>query len=85
MSKEALRLFLWEGARSTKLGPVLPTSRPPEVVVAIGPEGGFSPTEAEAAKAAGFLTAGLGPRVLRTETAALAVIAIVQFALGDLG
>jgi len=85
VSKDALRLFLWEGARGTGLGPVLPTTRPPEVLIAIGPEGGFSPTEAEAAKVAGFLTCGLGPRVLRTETAALAVIAIVQFALGDLG
>jgi len=85
VTKDALRLILWEGARENGLGPLLPTTRPPEVVVAIGPEGGFSPTEVEAARAAGFIPAGLGPRVLRTETAALAVLAIVQFALGDIG
>ena len=84
-SKDSLRLLLWEGARENGLGPLLPTTRPTEVVVAVGPEGGFSPTEVEAARAAGFLPAGLGPRVLRTETAALAVLAIVQFALGDMG
>ena len=85
VSKDALRLFIWEGARGIGLGPVLPTTKPSEVVLTIGPEGGFSSAEAETAKAAGFLACGLGPRILRTETAALAAIAIIQFALGDLG
>ena len=84
VSKDALRLIMWEGARGTSLTDVLPTSRPPEVAVAIGPEGGFSAAEVEAAKAAGFFAAGLGPRILRTETAALAILSIVQFTLGDL-
>jgi 16S rRNA (uracil1498-N3)-methyltransferase len=85
ISKDAFRLFLWEGARSTtKLSELLPSERPHELAVAIGPEGGFSPTEVEAAKAAGFVPAGLGPRILRTETAALAILSILQFRLGDL-
>ncbi len=85
VSKDAFRLILWEGAKGISLTDVLPTAQPPEMVVAVGPEGGFAPAEIEAAKAAGFLTAGLGPRVLRTETAALAILAILQYQLGDLG
>ena len=85
VSKDAFRVILWEGARGTSLTDVLPDTRPPEMAVAVGPEGGFSPTEVEVARAAGFIPAGIGPRILRTETAALAILAILQFRLGDLG
>jgi 16S rRNA (uracil1498-N3)-methyltransferase len=50
-----------------------------------GPEGGFSEREIRAASKGGFLTATLGKRVLRAETAAVAAVSIVQFTLGDLG
>lgn len=50
-----------------------------------GPEGGFAPSERETALAAGFLGVRLGPRVLRTETAALAALAAIQTLWGDLG
>lgn len=46
-----------------------------EVTVLIGPEGGLSPEEEEAAAAHGFSALSLGPRVLRTETAGMAVLA----------
>lgn len=46
-----------------------------EVILLIGPEGGLSPDEERAALTAGFLPVSLGPRVLRTETAALAALA----------
>ena len=49
----------------------------------IGPEGGFSPSEVDDANAAGFVAATLGPRVLRTETAALAAITAAQCTWGD--
>lgn len=49
----------------------------------IGPEGGLSPEEIAALQGAGFQGIQLGPRVLRTETAALAVIAMLQTQLGD--
>ena len=54
------------------------------ITVLIGPEGGFSDSEYEAAAAAGFCEVGFGPRVLRTETAALAIVAALQALHGDL-
>jgi 16S rRNA (uracil1498-N3)-methyltransferase len=83
---EGLRLLLWEGAaeRGQGLGPVLPAEAPGQVVVAVGPEGGFTEDEVRQAALAGFRPVGLGPRVLRTETAALAALAILGFVLGDL-
>jgi 16S rRNA (uracil1498-N3)-methyltransferase len=50
----------------------------------IGPEGGLSDAERTAARAAQFQRLSLGPRILRTETAALAALAIIQQQLGDL-
>jgi 16S rRNA (uracil1498-N3)-methyltransferase len=56
-----------------------------EVTVAIGPEGGLDEEEIEAFRLAGFQTMRLGPRVLRTETAAIAALACLQGRYGDLG
>lgn len=56
----------------------------PEVALSVGPEGGFSQTEIEQAQEAGFQGVTLGPRVLRTESAALAALASVQCLWGDL-
>lgn len=50
----------------------------------IGPEGGLSETEVDAAHAAGFVARALGPRILRTETAAIAAVTVLQSRLGDL-
>ena len=50
----------------------------------VGPEGGFSDSEYDDADVAGFKAVSLGPRVLRTETAALAAIAVAQSVWGDL-
>lgn len=54
------------------------------VVVAIGPEGGWSPRDRDVLTAAGFTGLRLGPRILRTETAGLAAIAALQSRFGDL-
>lgn len=54
-----------------------------DITVLIGPEGGFSDNEYELAEAAGFLPVGFGPRILRTETAAIAVLAALQTLHGD--
>jgi 16S rRNA (uracil1498-N3)-methyltransferase len=53
-------------------------------VIAIGPEGGFAPEELEAFALSRFLRVRLGPRVLRTETAAIAAIAVLQARFGDM-
>ncbi len=55
-----------------------------EVSILIGPEGGFSENEIELAKTAQFNVVQLGPRVLRTETAGLTIISILQGLFGDL-
>jgi 16S rRNA (uracil1498-N3)-methyltransferase len=60
----------------------LPRPAPP-VAIAIGPEGGFTEREIDAARAAGWQAVALGPRVLRTETAAAAALAAVQALWGD--
>jgi 16S rRNA (uracil1498-N3)-methyltransferase len=55
------------------------------VELLVGPEGGLDDGELEAALAAGYRACRLGPRVLRSETAAIAAIAILQAVAGDLG
>lgn len=58
---------------------------PPAVVrLYVGPEGGFEEAEVEQARAQGVLPISLGPRTLRTETAGVALLAIVAYALGEM-
>ena len=83
--REALKLLFFEGARGNHLREALPATPPPSAVLAVGPEGGFTEGEVARAREAGFAVVGLGPRTLRTETAAMAVLAIVGYAIGDLG
>jgi 16S rRNA (uracil1498-N3)-methyltransferase len=54
------------------------------VEIAIGPEGGFAADELEAFRVAGYARAGLGPRILRTETAAIAAVVWLQARYGDM-
>lgn len=60
-------------------------SRPDSAALLVGPEGGLSDGEISGALAAGFEAMQLGPRVLRTETAPLAALAILQARWGDMG
>jgi 16S rRNA (uracil1498-N3)-methyltransferase len=53
------------------------------VIACSGPEGGFSDAELARAKGAGFHTVGLGPRILRTETAPVVALSLIQFLAGD--
>jgi len=55
------------------------------LAVFVGPEGGFAPEEVQAAAKAGLQSVGLGSRILRTETAAIAVCAIIMYEAGELG
>jgi 16S rRNA (uracil1498-N3)-methyltransferase len=74
-------LFLERSAPS----PLSALARPQRVLMVVGPAGGWEDAEVEQATAAGFVTAGLGPRILRAETAALAALSAVQVLWGDLG
>jgi len=56
-----------------------------DCVLAVGPEGGWSPRDRQVLQAAGFEGLRLGPRILRTETAGIAAIAALQARFGDLG
>ena len=83
-----LKIMLHEGLRGLKrhdLRSVMTRGTAPQTVwVLVGPEGGFTEAETASALQAGFEVIGMGPRTLRSETAALAIIAILGFELGDL-
>jgi len=60
-------------------------SQPPlNIAIFIGPEGGFSEGEIKLASEQGFTPLGLGPRILRTETASIVTIAVLQHLFGDI-
>lgn len=75
------KIVLKPGASAT-LESIDPVSSGP--IVLIGPEGGFSEQEYENVAAAGFRAVGFGPRILRTETAAVAAVTALQTLYGDL-
>ena len=72
-------------AAEAGLEDLLSSSRARKVVLLVGPEGGFEPAEIDLCARYGFHAVGLGPRTLRCETAAIVMVALVQYRLGDLG
>jgi 16S rRNA (uracil1498-N3)-methyltransferase len=82
---DEFKVILWEEEGSKDLKSLLRASEPRKRLVGvIGPEGGFSREEIEAATYAGFIPVSMGQRILRAETAALTLVAIVQYEWGDL-
>lgn len=79
-----LLVCLWE-REPAPLAERLPLGRPARATVVVGPEGGLAEEEVAALETAGALVAGLGPRVLRTETAGPVAVALLQARWGDLG
>jgi 16S rRNA (uracil1498-N3)-methyltransferase len=80
-----LKILLWEkedGRTMKDLVRSYPT--PPGVLAMIGPEGGFAEREVRKAGEAGFVPVSLGRRILRAETAAITLVAILQYEWGDL-
>ena len=59
-------------------------SEPTRVALAVGPVGGWAEGELEQLRAEGFIALGLGPRVLRTETAPVVALTLLQWSWGDL-
>lgn len=74
-----LALHPGDGIRPRALQPVSGT-----LTLAVGPEGGFGKRDLDPLHAAGFRNLSLGPRILRTETAGLAAVAVLQALYGDL-
>jgi 16S rRNA (uracil1498-N3)-methyltransferase len=85
MATDTLKLVLWVGESGRGLRAALPDPPPASACLLIGPEGGFTDDEIERATRAGFTTVGMGPHILRAETAAVAAIAVVAAAFGQLG
>lgn len=85
---QGVRLLPWEEARRAAPGidsALAAAALPEPVCLLIGPEGGISQEEADAALACGWQAVSLGPRVLRAETGAVVGVALVLQALGALG
>jgi 16S rRNA (uracil1498-N3)-methyltransferase len=73
------KLIFWEKETSTHLSGLAPLASYPSVIALIGPEGGFAAEEIDKAGQAGFIPVSLGRQILRAETAALSVMAILQY------
>ena len=79
-------LAFWESVGTPPLTEVAKRiPRPQTCLVVIGPVGGFSTGEAAFLKKKGALLVGMGPRILRTETAAAAAATLLQYVWGDMG
>ena len=78
-------IFCYENEQDQTVKDYLSQVTAKRIVLLIGPEGGFSLDEAAAVAEAGSHSVTLGPRILRAETAALAALAVAQYAKGDLG
>ena len=79
-------LFFENESRShNALMPAAGQSPPKNILLILGPEGGFTDGEINMARAAGFRVAGLGPRILRAETATIAGCTLAQYLFGDMG
>lgn len=80
-----LAWLLWEGGGPPVAVAAREAGRPRRVLLLVGPEGGFTRAEVSRAEASGARAVGLGPRILRADSAGLVAIALCQHLFGDLG
>lgn len=83
-----LKILLWENEKDTNLKKTILNVKDlglNNIAIMIGSEGGFEDTEITRAREAGFITVGIGHRILRTETAAIVTVGLIQYELGNLG
>ena len=83
--EHSVKLLLWEVERQQRLKALLQGEKPVSAAFVVGPEGGLTPEEADLAASRGYQPVTLGRRILRTETAGLALLAILQYEWGDIG
>jgi 16S rRNA (uracil1498-N3)-methyltransferase len=83
-SNYSLKVVLWEQEKNNTLANLPDIRKMDSLLIVIGPEGGFTTKETDNCINAGFITVSMGSRTLRAETAALSIMAIVQFLAGNL-
>ena len=79
-----LKLIFWEEEVTIRIKDLFNKKKFKSAAILIGPEGGFSAEEVESSKKYGFQSISLGPRLLRTDTAPIAAISILQNYWGDM-
>lgn len=79
-----LKLIFWEKEGHSLKNTLTKIKPPKQVAVLVGPEGSFNQNELQTAQEHGFIPVGLGPRILRAETAAIAALSLIQYQLGDI-
>ena len=79
LAEDTLLLFCYESEQTTTVREVLSVNRDKNIIVLIGSEGGFSDREVQVIKAAGGISVTLGKRVLKTDTAAISVLAMINY------
>ena len=79
-----LKLLFWEEEKDRHLGSLQELAEHGNVMILLGPEGGFSEEEVRLAGKYGYQSVSLGRRILRAETATIATVAILQHLLGNL-
>jgi len=82
LNKSDLKILFWE--KSSHLLDEQ-KNKPENILLVLGPEGGFSPEEVEMAKINSFIITSLGPRILKAETATISACTLVQYIFGDMG
>lgn len=82
-ARQGISLLLSERSDAPRLRRIVQGKKAGTATLAIGPEGGWTDEEFALARDAGFQEASLGGTILRTETAVIAALAIVNYALGD--
>jgi len=82
-SNDSLKLVLRSGGSSLSAIKANLLTAPTSISLLIGPEGGLDDHEISAAEKSGYLATGFGPRILRTETAPIVALSLLQFMWGD--
>jgi len=79
-----LKIILWEDEKNRRLKEVLQnTKQCQNIILLVGPEGGFTAEEIELARKCGFVSVSLGKRILRTETVGLYLLSVLDYELGN--
>lgn len=84
-AEQSVKLIFWEEENQRSIKDVLTDpawGKVKDIFIAVGPEGGFSSNEILRAKMAGFISVSLGRQILKVETAAMAIISIIQYEKG---